>query len=152
MPVQKNCVPSVAMKEGMPTLAMRRPFTSPTSMPDAIAAITASQPSPYSLKRIAKTKPEKAMTEGKERSISPAPMTKVRPRASRISGGSVVRKVVYMFGARKAEGACHMKNDRSSRNTTMIGSPSMREAIGRFRGSAIVPVLNSCAAGRSGIR
>ena len=34
------------------------------------------------------------MMEGKLRSISPAPMTKVRPAASRISGGAVESSVV----------------------------------------------------------
>ncbi len=94
MPAQKNWVASVVMKDGMPTLAMRRPLTKPTRIPDARPATTASQPSSYSLNNTAKTKPEKAMIEGKQRSISPAPITKVRPTASRIRGGSVERKVV----------------------------------------------------------
>jgi hypothetical protein len=46
------------------------------------------------LNSTAKTNPEKAMIEGKERSISPAPMTNVRPAARRMSGGRVERKVV----------------------------------------------------------
>ncbi len=82
------------MKDGMPTLAMMTPLTKPTRIPDARPATTASQPRSYSLNRTAKTKPEKAMIEGKQRSISPAPITKVRPVASRISGGRVERKVV----------------------------------------------------------
>ena len=46
------------------------------------------------MNRTAKTKPEKAMIAGKERSISPAAITKVSPVASRISGGAVDRNVV----------------------------------------------------------
>ena len=94
MPAQKNCVPSVAMNDGMPILATSTPLMKPTRTPEASAATTAIQPRSYSLNRTAKTKPEKAMIEGKERSISPAPMTKVRPVASRISGGRVDRNVV----------------------------------------------------------
>ena len=94
MPAQKNWVASVVMNEGMPTFAMMTPLIKPTRIPDARPAITASQPSSYSLNRTAKMKPEKAMIEGKQRSISPAPITKVRPTASRISGGRVERKVV----------------------------------------------------------
>ena len=56
--------------------------------------MTAIQPSSYSLNSTAKTKPENPRIAGKQRSISPAPMMKVRPTASRISGGSVERKVV----------------------------------------------------------
>ena len=37
MPAQKNCVPSVAMKEGMPIFATRRPLTKPTRTPEASA-------------------------------------------------------------------------------------------------------------------
>ena len=33
MPAQKNWVPSVAMKEGMPITAIRKPLTTPTSRP-----------------------------------------------------------------------------------------------------------------------
>ena len=62
--------------------------------PEASAATTASQPRSYSLNRIAKTKPEKDITAGKERSISPAPMMNVRPTARSRSGGRVDRKVV----------------------------------------------------------
>ncbi len=94
MPAQKNCVASVAMKEGMPIFATKIPLTKPTRTPEAKPAATASQPRSYSLKRTAKTKPEKAMIAGKLRSISPAPMMKVRPMARRISGGRVERKVV----------------------------------------------------------
>ena len=94
MPAQKNWVPKVAMKDGMPITAIRKPLTTPTSRPLASAATTASQPSSYSLNRTAKTKPENAITDGKDRSISPAPMTKVRPTASRTRGGRVERKVV----------------------------------------------------------
>ena len=65
MPAQKNCVPSVVMNEGMPTLAMIRPLMKPTRIPDARPATTASQPRSYSLNRTAKTKPEKAMIDGK---------------------------------------------------------------------------------------
>ena len=94
MPAQKNWVPRVAMKEGMPMTAIRKPLRKPTSRPLASAATTASQPSSYSLNSTAKTKPENAITEGKDRSISPAPMTKVSPTASSTSGGRVERKVV----------------------------------------------------------
>ncbi len=94
MPAQKNWVASVAMKDGMPIRATMMPFRSPTRRPEARPATTASQPRPYSLKSTAKTKPEKAMTAGNDRSISPAPITKVSPTASRTSGGSVERKVV----------------------------------------------------------
>ena len=65
MPDQKNCVPSVAMKEGMPIFATSRPLMKPTSTPEASAATTAIQPSPYSLNSTANTKPEKAMIDGK---------------------------------------------------------------------------------------
>ena len=82
------------MNDGMPILAMRTPFRTPTSKPDASPASAASQPRSNSLKRTAKTKPEKEMIAGKERSISPAPMTKVSPIARRTRGGSVERKVV----------------------------------------------------------
>ena len=82
------------MKDGMPILAMMIPLIKPTMMPEAKAAITASQPSSYSLNRTAKTKPEKEMIAGKERSISPAPMTKVSPTARIRRGGRVDRKVV----------------------------------------------------------
>ena len=47
---------------------------------------------PRFLKTQAKTKPEKATTAGKLRSISPAVMTKVSPRASTSCGGTVCRK------------------------------------------------------------
>ena len=94
MPAQKNCVPSVVMNEGMPILAMMTPLMKPTRTPEASPATTAIQPRLYSLKSTAKTNPENAMIAGKHRSISPAPMTKVSPSASRISGGSVDRKVV----------------------------------------------------------
>ena len=106
MPYQKNWVPSVAMNEGMPILATSRPLMKPTSTPEAMATSraiarlddSASQREPVrssaSLNSTAKTKPEKPMIAGKQRSISPAPMMKVRPTASRISGGSVDRKVV----------------------------------------------------------
>ena len=90
----------------------------PTMTPDAIAITTAKywtisparagdsqlvsltakrlaiNPGP-SLKITAKTKPENPRIAGKQRSISPAPMIKVRPTASRITGGSVDKKVVY---------------------------------------------------------
>ena len=82
------------MNDGMPTLAMMTPLRKPIKVPDASPATTASQPRSYSLNRTAKTKPEKAMIAGKQRSISPAPITKVRPVASRISGGRVERNVV----------------------------------------------------------
>ena len=94
MPAQKNWVPRVAMKEGMPMTAIRTPLRKPTSRPLASAATTASQPSSYSLNSTAKTKPENAITDGKDRSISPAPMTKVSPTASSTSGGRVDRNVV----------------------------------------------------------
>ena len=94
MPAQKNWVPSVAMNEGMPILAMIKPLTKPTRTPEARPAMTAIQPRSYSLNNTAKTKPEKAMMAGKHRSISPAPITKVRPTASSISGGRVDRNVV----------------------------------------------------------
>ena len=94
MPDQKNCVPSVAMKLGMPTRAISTPLRKPTNTPDASAPSTASQPNWYSLNSSANTKPEKAITAGNERSISPAPITKVRPIASRISGGAVESSVV----------------------------------------------------------
>ena len=94
MPAQKNCVPSVVMNDGMPIFAMMRPLMKPTRTPEASPAMTASQPRSYSLNKTAKTNPEKAMIEGKERSISPPPITKVRPVASRMSGGRVERKVV----------------------------------------------------------
>ena len=71
MPAQKNWVPSVVMNDGMPTLAMMTPLRNPTRIPDARPAMTAIQPRSYSLNSTAKTKPEKAMIEGKERSISP---------------------------------------------------------------------------------
>ena len=82
------------MKDGMPILAMMTPLRNPTRTPEARPATTAIQPRSYSLNSTAKTKPEKAMIDGKQRSISPAPITKVRPAASRISGGRVERKVV----------------------------------------------------------
>ena len=82
------------MNEGMPILAMIKPLTKPTRTPEARPATTAIQPRSYSLNKTAKTKPEKAMIGGKQRSISPAPMTKVRPIASRMSGGSVERNVM----------------------------------------------------------
>ena len=100
MPYQKNWVPSVAMKEGMPILATSTPLMKPTSSSAAMASHgdrTDGKPAAAfdtSLKSTAKTKPEKPMIAGKQRSISPAPMMKVRPTASRISGGSVERKVV----------------------------------------------------------
>ena len=56
--------------------------------------ITAHQPKLYSLNNTANVKPENEMIEGKQRSISPAPMTKVSPVASSTSGGRVERKVV----------------------------------------------------------
>ena len=37
MPAQKNWVASVAMKDGMPILATRKPLTKPTSRPEASA-------------------------------------------------------------------------------------------------------------------
>ena len=82
------------MNDGIPILAMMSPLRNPTKIPEASPATTAIQPRSYSLKRTANTKPEKAMIDGKLRSISPAPITKVSPVASRISGGSVERKVV----------------------------------------------------------
>ena len=94
MPYQKNWAASVAMKEGMPTLATRTPLMKPIRIPEPSATTTAIQPRSYSLNRTAKVKPEKPMIAGKHRSISPAPITKVSPMASRISGGSVDRKVV----------------------------------------------------------
>ena len=87
-------MPSVAMKEGKPIFAMSTPLIRPTMTPAASPAATAIHPSRYSLNSTAKTNPEKPMTAGKERSISPAPMMKVRPTASSISGGNVERKVV----------------------------------------------------------
>jgi hypothetical protein len=44
MPDQKNCVASVAMKDGMPTFATRRPLTKPTRSPERRPAATAHQP------------------------------------------------------------------------------------------------------------
>ena len=82
------------MNDGMPILAMMTPLRNPTKTPEASPAMTAIQPRSYSLKRTAKMNPEKAITEGKERSISPAPMTNVSPVARRMSGGKVERKVV----------------------------------------------------------
>ena len=82
------------MNDGMPSFAMMRPLRNPTKTPEARAAMTAIQPRSYSLNSTAKTNPENAMIEGKERSISPAPMTNVSPVARRISGGRVERKVV----------------------------------------------------------
>ncbi len=38
MPYQKNCVPSVAMKEGMPILATRMPLMNPTRTPENTAS------------------------------------------------------------------------------------------------------------------
>ena len=94
MPAQKNWVASVAMNAGMPTFAMITPLTNPTKTPDARPATTAIQPRLYSLNSTAKTKPENAMIAGKQRSISPAAITKVRPAANSTSGGNVERNVV----------------------------------------------------------
>ena len=94
MPAQKNCVASVAMNDGTPMRATSTPFRNPTISPEPSPASTATQPSPYSLNSTANTKPENAMIAGKHRSISPAPITKVSPTASRIRGGSVDRNVV----------------------------------------------------------
>ena len=82
------------MNDGIPIRATMTPLRYPTSSPEPTPASTASQPSSYSLNSTAKTNPEKAMIAGKERSISPAPITKVSPTASRTSGGSVERNVV----------------------------------------------------------
>ncbi len=51
MPAQKNCVASVAMKEGMPSLATSTPLMKPTMMPAPSPARTAIQPRWYSLKK-----------------------------------------------------------------------------------------------------
>ena len=82
------------MNDGMPRRATRSPFTAPTSTPERSATITASQPSPYSLNSTANMNPENAMTEGNDRSISPAPMTNVSPIDSKMSGGRVDRNVM----------------------------------------------------------
>ena len=175
MPYQKNCVPSVAINEGMPILATSTPLMKPMRTPANSATTTPPQrmssaasgearnpPSGVSvadtiqscpsLKMIASTKPEKPMTAGKLRSISPAPMMKVSPIASSITGGRVERNVVYWNGRRKTSGARYMNSNRMTMKTTMIGRPSTRWKIDAFSGRAIGSRLRSASATARDIR
>ena len=52
-PLQKNCVASVAMIAGTPTIATSTPFVQPTRAPPSSASGTASQGSSQSLRHIA---------------------------------------------------------------------------------------------------
>ena len=150
MPAQKNCVARVAMNEGMPTLATRTPLIDADEQAADEAATTASQPSSYSLNSTAKTKPENAITEGNDRSISPAAITKVRPSARRISGGSVDGTSCRCWARRKTSGAVVHEEPKSRAKTTMIGRPSTRPSDVAMRPWAIPRSYRFCCIRRFG--
>jgi hypothetical protein len=91
-PLIKNCIPRVATIEGMPIKVTNEPLINPTIAPDKrptrkpkITLLVASNVT-------AKIYPERAMTEGKERSISPIARTNVKPRAIKPIMGTVDKK------------------------------------------------------------
>ena len=95
MPYQKNWVPSVAMKDGMPTLAMMHAVDETDQHAGAERRDHRQPAEVVFLEQDGEDEAGKADDRPEsDRSISPAPMTKVRPMASRISGGRVDRKVV----------------------------------------------------------
>ena len=63
MPYQKNCVPSVAMKEGMPILATSTPLMKPTRTPAARATTT---PSHWMICRRRRGEPVRSKAESRD--------------------------------------------------------------------------------------
>jgi len=85
---------SVAMIEGTPTLAMIVPLKNPIAIPTMIPQTMARMMFLVARKTSEKMYPENAMIAGKERSISPAVMTKVSPRAMMRVKGTVDKKAM----------------------------------------------------------
>ena len=90
------------------------------------------------------------MTAGNDRSISPAPITKVRPTASRITGGTVERKVVYMIGLEEDVGRqIHEEREQEDEHDD---DRQRFDALGERAGASAFIAFTAPAAGRSGIR
>ena len=95
MPAQKNWVPSVAMKEGMPTLATRRPLTKPTSSARGEGRDDRDPAEIVLLEQHGEDEARKGDDRREAQvDLAGADDEGQARRASRMSGGSVVRKVV----------------------------------------------------------
>ena len=86
-PRHKNWVPMVATREGTPIFTTMIPLSQPASTPAARQARKPSQTLWVVRKTTSKAVMPKAMTEGKDRSISPAMITRVRGMAIRAKYG-----------------------------------------------------------------
>jgi hypothetical protein len=105
--------------EGTPIFVTIKPFVIPTRIPEPIQAIKANQKLPVAEKTVAKRNPDKAITDGKERSISPIPSIKVKPRAINPIVGTEARNEKYMLLFKKTLGLVIIKNS-TTRLTIMI--------------------------------
>ncbi len=91
-PRKRNWVPIVTTRDGMPTIVTRSPLKSPASAPTARAAAIPSSTLPVASQALTKPTIPSAMIEGKERSMSPAMMTRVRGIAITAKYGVVSAK------------------------------------------------------------
>ena len=92
-----NIVLKVAMIDGTPILAIIMPFMKPIPMPTIKLQTSATIMLPVLRNDNPKMYPQKAIMPGKERSISPAVIIKVKPSAMISVNGTVERKAIYIL-------------------------------------------------------
>jgi hypothetical protein len=100
----KNCIPIVTIIDGIPILVTKSPLKRPTIPPVKILAIRAIKILPVVSKVIANIKPDKAITEGNDRSISPMARIIVSPKAITPTNGTVERNDLYICGDKNTSG------------------------------------------------
>ena len=91
---------------------MRAPAATPAAAP--------ARTEPVVFDTSAKTKPDIAMFEAKDKSISPVTTTSVIAVATIMMNGIVERKVMYMLPERNAPGAQTAKKAHSANSTAVI--------------------------------
>ena len=121
-PRQKNCVPMVAMMDGTPTYATRKPLQRPIPKPIRMATMTPSQTCPVCIAVSAKPNPATASVEGKHKSISPAATTNVSPSARKPYRGKVESRLSYMGHARNARAPVIMNSASNAKNNPVSHS------------------------------
>ena len=93
-PRQKKSKPIVATMAGTPVRVIIKPFTNPIASPVATPAAAPASTEPVVFDTSAKTKPDIAMFEAKDKSISPVTTTSVIAVATIMMNGIVERKVM----------------------------------------------------------